>query len=240
MISAMRMNSVWTHQRARSIVMLGLLLGSTLFGVAPAHAGTTTRPFYALARTRWLSEAQMVSSAAQNIPLVSAVHYLKLGLAKGGDTSGYAHAIATLEGFERIPITSETTTQMTESHRDWSMLNTFFDVGAVTAKILLDDAPSGSLFRQARISYGDEPAGIHNGVNLRLLKAAVVDLRRESSDEGARASLYVAAIADLTNIEGAGAAGIATSSGNLLNPYRQDIDYLNALFETQRLNGPGD
>jgi hypothetical protein len=240
MITPMRMSSAWIPRHVRSIAIAGLLLGSTLFGVVPARAGTTTRPYYFLARTRWLSEAQMVSSAWQNIPLVSAVHYLKLGLAKGGDTSGYAHAITTLEAFERIPITSETTTQMTDSHRDWSMLNIFFDVGTAQAKILLDDAPSGSLFRQARISYGDEPAGIHNGVNLRLLKDAVVDLRRESSDEGPRAVLFIAAIADLTNLEGASAATIDTSSANLSNPYRQDIDYLNALFETQRLNGPGD
>ena len=81
----------------RSMAILGLLLGSTLCGVVPAHAGTTVRPFYSLARTRWLSEAQMVSSAWQNIPLVSAIHDLKLGLAKGGDTSGYAQAITTLE-----------------------------------------------------------------------------------------------------------------------------------------------
>jgi hypothetical protein len=172
--------------------------------------------------------------------LVSAVHYLKLGLAKGGDTSGYAQAIATLEEFERIPITSETTTQMTDSHRDWSMLNTFFGVGTAQAKILLDDVPSGSLFRQARISYGDEPAGIHTGINLRLLKAAVIDLRGESSDEGPRAVLYVAAIADLTNLEGASTTSVASSSANLLNPFRQDIDYLNTLFETQRLDGPSD
>lgn len=221
-------------------MVLGLLMGSTLVGVAPAHAGTTARPFYSLARTRWLSEAQMVSSAVQNIPLVSAVHDLKLGLAKGGHTSGYAQAIATLEKFESIPITSETAAQMIDSHRDWSMLDTFFDVGAGQAKVLLDDVPSGSLFRQARISYGDEPAGLHNGVNLRLLKAAVVDLRREASDEGSRAVLYVAGIADLSNLQSATAASIATSGGSLLNPYRQDIDYLNALFETQRLDGPGD
>jgi hypothetical protein len=219
---------------------MGFLLGTTLLGAAPAHAGTTARPFYSLARTRWLSEAQMVSSAWQNIPLVSAVHDLKLGLAKGGDTSGYAQAITTLEKFEKIPITSETSAQMSDSHRDWSTLNTFFDVGAGQAKILLDDAPSGSLFRQARISYGDEPAGIHNGVSKKLLRAAVVDLRSETRDEGPRAVLYVAAIADLNNLDSADAATISTSSGNLLNPYRQDIDYLNALFQTQRLDGPGD
>jgi hypothetical protein len=239
MITSMRASSDWIRQ-VRSVAIAGLLLGSTLFGVVPAQAGMTTRPFYSLARTRWLSEAQMVSSAEQNIPLVSAVHYLKLGLAQGGDTSGYARAITIIEEFERIPITSETTTQMTDSHRDWSMLNAFFGVGTGQARILLDDAPEGSLFRQARVSYGDEPAGIHRGVNLRLLKAAVVDLRRESSDQGSRAILYLAAIADLSNLEGATAATVSTSSGDLLNPYRQDIDYLNTLFETQRLNGPGD
>jgi hypothetical protein len=221
-------------------VILGLLLGSTVLSVVPAQARTTARPFYSLARERWLSEAQMVSSAWQNIPLVSAVHDLKLGLAKGGNTSGYAQAIATLDNFEAIPITSETTTQMTDSHRDWSKLNAFFEVGAREAKVLLDKVPSGSLFRQARISYDDEPSGLHSGVNLRLLKAAVLDLRREAGVERTRAVLYVAAIADLTNLQSASAPTIATSGGNLLDPYRQDIDYLNVLFETERLNGPGD
>src|ERR1700689_4786771 len=187
MITPVRMNSASTTRQLRSIAIAGLVLGSIVCGGAPAHAGTTPRPFYSLARTRWLSEAQMVSSAAQNIPLISAVHYLESGLSKGGDTSGYARAIETLKAFEQIPITSETTTQMTDSHRDWSMLNTFFDVGTAQAKILLDDAPSGSHFRQARINYGDEPAGVHNGVNVRLLKDAVADLHRESSDEGRRA-----------------------------------------------------
>jgi hypothetical protein len=222
------------------MAIFGLVMGTTLLGIAPAHAGTTARPFYSLARTRWLSEAQMVSSAWQNIPLVSAVRDLKMGLAKGGNTTGYTQAVTTLENFESIPITSETTAQVTDVHRDWSMLNAFFDVGKSQAKILLDDAPSGSLFRQARISYGDEPAGLHSGVNPKLLKAAVLDLRREASDEGPRAVLYVAGIADLNNLQSASAATIATSGGNLLNPYRQDIDYLNALFETERLNGPGD
>jgi hypothetical protein len=83
-------------------------------------------------------------------------------------------------------------------------------------------------------------AGIHTGINLRLLKAAVIDLRGESSDEGPRAVLYVAAIADLTNLEGASTTSVASSSANLLDPFRQDIDYLNVLFETQRLNGPSD
>jgi hypothetical protein len=222
------------------MVILGLLLGLTVLSIAPAQARTTARPFYSLARERWLSEARMVSSAWQNIPLVSAVHDLKLGLAKGGDTSGYARAIAILDNFEAIPITSETTTQMTDSHRDWSKLNDFFEVGAREAKVLLDEAPSGSLFRQARISYGDEPAGLHRGINVRLLRAAVVDLRREASVQHTHAVLYVAAIADLTNLQSASATTIATSGGNLLDPYRQDIDYLNVLFETERLNGPGD
>jgi hypothetical protein len=222
------------------MVIAGFLFASTLVGVVPALAGTTARPFYSLARTRWLSEAQMVSSALQNIPLVSAVHDLTLGLAKGGNTSGYAHAIATLRNCESIPITSETTAQMNASHRDWSTLNTFFDVGTSQAKILLNDAPSGSLFRQARISFGDEPAGLHNGVNVKLLRAAVTDLRREARDEGSRAILFVAGITDLTDLESASPPAITTSGASLLNRYRQDIYYLNTLFETERLIGPGD
>src|ERR1700722_18864758 len=105
MITGMGMRSPRFLQPATLIAVFGLLVGTTLIEVAPAHAGTTARPFYALARTRWLSEAQMVSSAEQNVPLVSAVHDLKLGLAKGGNTAGYAQAISTIESFESIPIT---------------------------------------------------------------------------------------------------------------------------------------
>lgn len=181
----------------------------------------------------------MVSSAWQNIPLVSAVQDLKLGLAKGGDTTGYARAIATITNFESIPITSETTAQMTESHRDWSLLNSFFDVGKSQAITLLNDGPSGLLFRQARISYADEPAGLHDGVNVELLRAAVADLRRETSAQPSRAVLYVAAMSDLNNLQSASAADIAASNVTLFDPYRQDIAYLDVLFQTDRLEGPG-
>jgi hypothetical protein len=239
------MRAPWLSTRSRNVrtaglgVFVTLLVGATPLIGSPAQASAPTRPFYSLARTRWLSEAQMVSSAWQNIPLISAVQDLKLGLAQGGDTKGYARAIATITDFEGIPITSETTEQMTESHRDWSRLNAFFDVGKVQAATLLREVPSGALFHAARSRYDDEPAGIHDGVNAKLLKAAVADLRRESIVVKSRAILYLAGIADLTNLENASPADIAASNSTLLNPYRQDIAYLDALFETDRLEGPG-
>jgi hypothetical protein len=61
----------------------------------------------------------------------------------------------------------------------------------------------------------------------------------EAAAEKSRAVLFDAAIADLNNLQSAGAAQIAASSSSLLNPYRQDIDYLNDLFETERFGGPG-
>jgi hypothetical protein len=182
----------------------------------------------------------MVSSAWQNIPLVSAVHDLKIGLAKGGDTSGYVRAINTIEAFESIPITSETKDQMLESHRDWSLLNAFFDVGTSEARTLLDDVPAGAFFDRARRYFDNEPAGLHDGVRVSQLRSAVTALRLEASAQSPRAVLYDAAIADINNLQSASAAQIAASNSNLLNPYRQDIDYLNVLFEADQLGGTGE
>jgi hypothetical protein len=218
-------------------MLAAFLVCATIFAAAPVEAATTARPFYQLAKVRWLSEAQMVSSALQNIPLISAVHDLKLGLAKGGDTAGYARTINTIEAFESIPITSETQEQMLESHRDWSTLNAFFDVGTNEARILLDDSPAGSLFNRAGRYYNDERAGLHEAVRVDLLRFAVSELRREATVQGPRAVLYDAAIADLNNLQSASAAQIVASNSNLLSPYRQDIDYLDVLFETERLSG---
>ena len=224
---------------AKGLIVLALMASAPVCAVAPAGAGTAVRPFYQLARVRWLSEAQMVSSALQNIPLVSAVHDLKLGLAKGGDTTGYGRAITTIEAFESIPITSETKKQMLYSHRDWTTLNAFFDVGSSEARVLTDDAPTGAFFDRARDYFGQEPPGLRDGVRDEFLKSAVSALRREAAAQKPRAVLYAAAIADLNNLQSASATHIAASSLSLLNPYRQDIDYLNDLFETERFGGPG-
>jgi hypothetical protein len=223
---------------AMVLTLLALVATTSPFVTGPARAGTTARPFYQLAKVRWLSEAQMVSSAWQNVPLVSAVHDLKLGLAKGGNTTGYVGAIKTIESFERVPITSETKQQILESHRDWSALNAFFDVEASEARIFLNDAPAGALFHRAGRYFDSEPTGLHEGVRVGPLKSAVSALRLEASAQGPRGVLYDAAIADLNNLQSAGVAQIAASGSNLLNPYRQDIDYLNILFETQRLQSP--
>jgi hypothetical protein len=219
----------------KALVAVALIASAAVCAVGTTGAETTARPFYQLAKVRWLSEAQMVSSALQNIPLVSAVHDLKLGLAKGGDTAGYNQAITTIEAFEGIPITSETKVQMLDSHRDWSALNAFFSVGTSEARVLMDDAPAGAFFDRARHYFDQEPAGLHGGVLVGLLKSAVSALRREAGAQSSRAVLYDAAIADLNNLQSASAAQIAASNSNLLNPYRQDVDYLNDLFETERL-----
>jgi hypothetical protein len=224
----------------RALIVLALMASASLCALRPAGAGTTARPFFQLAKVRWLSEAQMVSSALQNIPLVSAVHDLKLGLAKGGDTAGYGRAITTIEAFERIPITSETKEQMLDSHRDWSALNAFFDVGMSEARVLMDDAPAGAFFDRARDYFDQEPPGLHGGVRVYFLKSAVSALRSEAAAQKSRSVLFDAAIADLRNLQSASAAQISASSTSLLNPYRQDIDYLNDLFETERLGGPKD
>lgn len=223
----------------KALIVLALMASASVCAVEPTGAGTTARPFYQIAKLRWLSEAQMVSSALQNVPLVSAVHDLKLGLAKGGNTSGYNKAISTIEAFESIPITSETKEQMLDSHRDWSALNAFFDVGTSEARVLMDDAPAGAFFDRAGDYFDQEPPGLHEGVRVDLLKSAVSALRMEAAAQNSRAVVYDAAIADLNNLRSASAAQIAASNSNLLNPYRQDIDYLNDLFETERLEGPG-
>jgi hypothetical protein len=239
MIASVLTTRSWFIRLGRPVMIFALLATAGLSAASSAGAATTPRPYLQLAKVRWLSEAQMVSSAWQNIPLESAAHDLELGLAKGGDTAGYTHAITTIEAFERIPITSETRVQMLDSHRDWTDLNTFFNVGMNEARVLLSDAPSGSMFDKARKYFNAEPSGIHSGVHVDLLQSAVRALRFESSAQGSRAILYGAAISDLNNLQSASATQIAASNSNPLNPYRQDIDYLNVLFETGRLESPG-
>jgi hypothetical protein len=238
MIAVMKMRQLASIS-GRALALLVLVASASLSLVAPAGARTTARPFYELARVRWLSEAQMVSSAAQNIPLISAVHDLKLGLAKGGDTTEYLYAINTIEAFESIPITSETKKQMRASHRDWSLLNAFFGVGKREGRVLMDEFPSGEFFDRAQRYFDKEPSGLRGGDRADLLESAVSALRREARAQKPRAILFEAAIADLINLQSASATQIATSESNLLNPYRQDIDYLDTLFETERLGGLG-
>jgi hypothetical protein len=181
----------------------------------------------------------MISSALQNVPLVDAVHELELGRSvRGADVAGYAAAIATMEGFERIPITSETPAQMTAARRDVAALNTFFEVTPREVAILNHDLPAGAYFVAARRAFEREPSGVHHGVIVAALQSVVAYLQRASTAPASRSILYTAAIVDARGLEGATISEVAASERSLLNPYGQDIDYLNVFFRTDRLHVP--
>jgi hypothetical protein len=219
---------------------LSLLCVSAVTG-APASAGSSTsdRPYFGEAKILWESEAEVVSGALQNVPLVAAVADLKRGLATGNDATGYASAIATIRNFESIPLTSESSAQMKKVKGDWSRLNEFFDIDPAQAAVLMGDSPSGAYYDIAQRTFMGEPTRNRSGLNSNLLKLAVTDLTDESHKQPTRAVLYEAAIYDLTNLEGASEKDIASSASSLTNPYGQDILYLNVFFHTTQLVGPG-
>jgi len=219
-------------------VALALLVVGMLAPDAAGAASSTaaSRPGFSAARTLWESEAEMVSSALQNVPLVAAVNDLQRGLRSSqSDTHGYAAAIATLRQFEQIPITSETKRQITESRRDWARLNVFFDLSPIQAEVLDDDLPTGVYFNDAKRAYAGEPSGIRAGVDKELLRSSTTDLIRAGDADQPRSIVFEAAITDLENLAGASSRDIAVSGAHLTDPYRQDIYYLNVYFETQRL-----
>ncbi len=212
------------------------LVATSLISSAGA---TANRPYFSVARTLWLSEAQMVSGALQNVPLVAAVHDLELGLSvHGADVGGYASAITTINAFERIPLTSETPSQVRASHRDWAILNTFFGVSPANEAILDDDPPSGTRFQEAERAWQREPSGVRSGLSVALLKTVVSNLRAARASRPDRAIIYQAALVDALSLEHARASDLVATSNSLLDPYAQDIFYLNIIFEASRLESP--
>jgi len=204
-----------------------------------SSSSSENRPDFYEAKILWESEAEVVSGAWQNVPLVAAVADLQLGLASGHGAAGYAAAIATIRNFESVPLTSESPAQMKKAQSDWSRLDAFFDIGAAQAGVLMDDTPKGAFYDIAQRTYMGEPRRNRDGVNSNLLKLAVTDLQEESVKQPTRAVLYSAAIYDLENLEGANVKDIASSASRLTNPYGQDILYLNVFFRTTQLVGSG-
>jgi hypothetical protein len=228
----------------RPILPVALTLSCLGFLVvvdAPAYASSSSkdRPYFYEAKIRWESEAEVVSGALQNVPLVAAVAELQRGLATGRGITGYTDAIATIRQFESIPLTSETPAQMKDVNHDWSQLNVFFDIGHAQAVVLMDDSPKGAYYDIAQKTFRGEPLRNRSGVNTNLLKFAVTDLADEQQKQPTRAILYSAAIYDLRNLEGASAQDIASSASSLTNPYGQDILYLNVFFRTAQLVSSG-
>jgi hypothetical protein len=223
----------------RSIV-LALCVGGSCLLLLPAAATSApvNRPYFSAAKTLWESEAEVVSGASQNVPLLAAVADLQLGLAqKSGDVQGYASAIDVMRNFESIPLTSESEAQMRKVRSDWSRLNTFFELTPAQALVLMDDSPSGAYYEAALRAFAKEPANNQSGVDESLLEVAARDLARESSVQPSRSILYSAAISDLLSLKGASAKDIAATSSSFLDPYFQDIFYLNVFFESSRLAG---
>jgi hypothetical protein len=211
--------------------------GLSFFTPAGASSSVSPlRPDFDAAKVRWESAAVTVSGALQNVPLASAVSDLQRGLASGqGNTAGYAKAIATIRDFESIPLTSETPSQQSRAKRDWSSLNTFFQLTSAQVHVLDDSLASGALFVAAKRAYDREPLGKGHGVVVPYLRTALGDLRRAVTAQQGRAVLYQAAIADLRNLATASPSDVATSEKDLTNPTVQDVYFLNAYFETERL-----
>jgi hypothetical protein len=236
-----------TMRRRRAIVVAASVtfcLGASIGVLSPtpvisATSVSANHPYFLAAKVLWESEAEVVSGADQNVPLIAVVSNLQRGLAlKHGDVEGYASAIAVIQNFERIPITSESMAQMRKVRSDWSRLNSFFDLTKAQALVLMDDSPSGAYYGAARRAYAKEPPRNRSGVNVEPLKTAVTDLARESVAQPSRSVLYAAAINDLKSLEGASTKDIASSSSSFLDPYYQDTFYLNVFFMTPRLMGP--
>jgi hypothetical protein len=214
-------------------ILVALSLTTTL---SPAAQAATKRPYFTQARNFWLSEAQMVSSALQNVPLVDAARYLERGLsANGADVSGYAAAIATIKAFERIPITSESRAQVRWSHRDWPLLNTFFELTPNEVSVLDNDVPSGASYDAAQRAWLEEPVGVEHGLKKSPLKTIIVIFRAARSARARRATIYEAALVDAQSLESANARDIALSGRSLTNLYGQDIYYLNVFFRASQL-----
>jgi hypothetical protein len=248
MTTSSRVNPNRTLRRKRkrrltvSVTVAALCLVSAPVGL-PALAGASgdsNRPYFVPAKILWESEAEVVSGALQNVPLVAAVADLERGLDSGhGDVAGYAGTVATIRNFESIPLTSESPAQMKKARSDWSELNAFFNIGRAQAAVLMDFTPKGAYYDIARRTFMGEPQRNRNGVDINLLKFAVTDLTDETQKQPTRAVLYAAAIYDLKNLEGASARDIAASASSLTNPYGQDILYLNVFFQTTQLVGSG-
>jgi hypothetical protein len=222
-----------------------LVMGSSMTLVlvatlqAPLVGAAANRPYFSAARNLWLSEAAMVSGALQNVPLVAAVHDLERGLAKHhAGVDGYQSAIATLKAFERIPLTSETSSQMKASHRDWAALNAFFDITPKEETILDNAVPSGHHYDAAQRAWQREPSGVHGGVSVALLEIVVSNVRAARAAQPGRALMYQAALVDALSLEHARPSELAATSASLLDPYTQDIYYLNVFFEASRLTSP--
>jgi hypothetical protein len=214
--------------------LVTLSLATTALGT-PAEAAAS-RPYFAQARNLWLIEAQMVSSALQNVPLVAAVNYLERGLSvRRADVSGYAAAISTITSFERIPITSETRAQVRASHRDWSMLNTFFQLTAADVAVLDNDLPSGAQYSAAQRAWLREPTGVERGLNDSSLKTIVATLRAATAARPQRGIIYEAALVDAQSLENASTRDIALSDRTLTSLYGQDVYYLNVFFRASQL-----
>jgi hypothetical protein len=214
--------------------LVTLTLATT--ALSPPAGATTGRPYFTQARNLWLGEAQMVSSALQNVPLVAAANYLERGLSvRGADVSGYATAIATIKSFERIPITSETRAQVRASHSDWAALNTFFQLTAGDVSVLDNDIPSGAPYNAAQRAWLREPEGVERGLNDSSLKTLVAILRAAKAARPQRAIIYQAALVDAQSLESASPRDIALSGRTLINPYGQDVYYLNVFFRASQL-----
>jgi hypothetical protein len=211
---------------------------STTTTVGRVASTTTTRsaapsgPGYTAAKAQWLGAGLVLSGAAQNTALAIAVLDLENGESTdSGSKSGYAAAIAAIEDFEKLPITSVTPSEDAEGNADFQVVNTFFDLpGATDVPSCTNDPGS-----PAAAAWSSEPANTTSGILLGPLERAVSNLEPRINTN----SCFPAAIADLQSLESATRADIVASSaettGRGSNLYGAEITYLNVLFGTDVL-----
>jgi hypothetical protein len=198
---------------------------------APTSAAPS-RPDYSAARAQWIGDGLVGSSALQNTALEIAVLDLKNGQsADPGNKSGYAAAIAAIENFENLPLTSVTPAEDAEGQADFKVVNTFFDLPVSTYVPSCSDDPGSP----AATAWSDEPANTTSGLLLVPLERAAANLEQGVSTN----SCFPAAIADLQSLESATRGDIlassAETSGRGFNLYGAEIAYLSDLFGTDVL-----
>jgi hypothetical protein len=224
-----------SKSKAGAVTSTSTTVGSsaTTSSTVVATTATTSAPpsgaGFEAAKAQWASEGLVASSALQNTSLQIAVADLEQGQAADpGNRSGYTRAIAAIEDFERLPITSVTPSQDAEATADVNEVNTFFGLpttGTVPSCGVLSDGA-------AVAAWSSEPPDTTSGILVAPLQRAVSDLRSGAGSN----PCTPAAIADLENLESATAADIAASAGETTGGtpslFGAGIAFLNDFFQS--------
>ena len=208
---------------------------STTTKLAPApYADAAENPGFEAARIQWEGAGLGGGSVYQNFAIPIAIHDLEVGESSDADaTSGYASAIANLNVILSMPDAMVTHTMSAEGSAASAALDGFFHLTQSPYEPSGGVSCSNSADKAAADAWTQEPHTNTAGVTVSPLKQAIADLQtvEECSPD------YLAAIADLEDLEGVSAAGIEKSGANpnygvgsseTIAGY--EISYLNYLF----------